>query len=204
MTKKDFYYTIAKKERTEIKIKGSRFIATASYVHTKEEALAFLESIRKEFYNATHNCFAWRIGADGLEFRASDDGEPNGSAGKPILFVINKFDYSDIIVIVTRYFGGTKLGVGGLARAYSDATEAVLELCERKPIHVTIPVKVFCSYEDISIIKSLISQYALSYEELYHDAAEFTANVAQSKTEEFCAQVTTQTKGRAGTVIQQY
>lgn len=72
-----------------------------------------LEEVRREFYDATHNCYAYRLGYKGLDFRAADDGEPSGSAGKPILFMLQKYDVSDVLLVVTRYFGGTKLGVGG-------------------------------------------------------------------------------------------
>ena len=195
---KDIYYTIAKKERAEIKIKGSKFIGTASYARTRQEALEFLEKMRSEFYNATHNCFAWRLGANGLEFRYSDDGEPNGTAGKPILFSIKKFDVSDIIIVVTRFFGGTKLGVGGLARAYSDSAEAVLELCEKKAVNITADIQIFCTYEDISIIKNLLEKFAVSYQETYRDAVEFCAQIPISKTDEFSALVVSATRARAG------
>ena len=112
-TEIDKYYTIKAAKRTEIKIKGSKFIGSAIPVNTKEEALNKLQDIRSEFYDATHNCFAWQIGHDKNDFRFSDDGEPSGSAGKPILQAIEKFNISNVLVVVTRFFGGTKLGVGG-------------------------------------------------------------------------------------------
>ena len=132
----DYYFTIKDVQRAEIKIKSSKFIATVSSVNSLDNAIDFLSKIRAEFFDATHNCFAYRIGWDGSTFRASDDGEPSGSAGKPILFSIQKFDVSDVIVVVTRYFGGTKLGVGGLVRAYSDAAELALEKCEKQIINI--------------------------------------------------------------------
>lgn len=197
----DTYKTISKPCRTEIKIKGSRFIASASSVPDKEAALAFLSTIRSEFFDATHNCFAYRIGFDGMEFRAADDGEPNGSAGKPILFTINKFELSDIIVVVTRFFGGTKLGVGGLARAYSASAEETLANCEIRTIHRTIPIKIMCIYEDVSLIKKLIDEYAVSFTETYSDAVEYIAQVHISKVEEFCGKVVSLTNARAGCLV---
>lgn len=198
---KDFYYTIARPNRAEQKIKGSKFIASVASVSNRDEALHFLEQIRSEFFDATHNCFAYRLGPNGLEYRAADDGEPSGSAGKPILFAINKFDLSDIIVVVTRYFGGTKLGVGGLARAYSSTAELVLTQCERKIVHLTIPLKVLCTYEDVSVIKKLIDEYAVSYSEFYSDAVEFQVNLHSSKLEEFQKKVISHTNGRAGVIL---
>ena len=90
MAEKDFYYTVNKHARSEIKIKGSKFIASVKNVSTKDDAEEFIRQISAEFHDATHNCFAYRIGESGLEFRYSDDGEPSGSAGKPILFSLNK------------------------------------------------------------------------------------------------------------------
>ncbi len=197
----DKYYTIKRTERSEIKIKGSKFIASAAHISSRENADQYLKAIRSEFYDATHNCFAYRIGYDGLDFRWSDDGEPNGTAGKPILYSLKKFDFSDTIVIVTRYFGGVKLGVGPLARAYADASNEVLQLCLRETVHRTTPVKVFCTYEDVSVIKKLIDATAINYEEYYADAVEYLANVPLSKVESFCSQITSLTNARAGYVI---
>lgn len=198
----DYYYTIESKERSEIKIKGSRFIGSACPVTSKQEAIDFLDVMRREFYNATHNCFAYRLGQDGLEHRAADDGEPSGAAGKPILFSIQKADVTDVIVVVTRFFGGTKLGVGGLARAYRDSADDVLILCKKKPIYKTIPIKVFCTYEDISAVKRLIGEYAISFKENYHDAVEIIADIPESKVHAFTQIISDQTRGRAGAVIQ--
>ena len=92
MSDTDFYYTISNLSRVEIKIKGSKFIASARNIASKDEANEFINSMRSEFHDATHNCFAYRIGNNGLEYRFSDDGEPNGTAGKPILFSIKKFE----------------------------------------------------------------------------------------------------------------
>jgi uncharacterized YigZ family protein len=183
----DTYCTITSRERAEIVVKGSRFIGSVAPVRSKEEALGYIDDIRKEFYDATHNCFAYRLGAQGLNFRTADDGEPSGSAGKPILFILQKFDISDVVAVVTRYYGGTKLGVGGLARAYSDATEAALQLCTKFDVVQTKALRVFCVYEDINIIKRLLAQYAMRYEESYGDVAEFVAHIPLSKAEEFRA-----------------
>jgi uncharacterized YigZ family protein len=195
----DTYCTITSRERAEIVVKGSRFIGSLAPAKAKDEAMLYIDDIRKEFYDATHNCFAYRLGAQGLNFRTADDGEPSGSAGKPILFILQKFDISDVVAVVTRYYGGTKLGVGGLARAYSDATEAALQLCTKFDVVQTKALRVFCVYEDINIIKRLLAQYAMRYEESYGDVAEFVAHIPLSKAEEFSAAVTNATSARAGT-----
>ena len=197
----DYYFTIKDVQRAEIKIKSSKFIATVSSVNSLDNAIDFLSKIRAEFFDATHNCFAYRIGWDGSTFRASDDGEPSGSAGKPILFSIQKFDVSDVIVVVTRYFGGTKLGVGGLVRAYSDVAELALEKCEKQIINRTKSVKINCRYEEISIIKRLIEQWAVSFEETYSDVVEIIANIHISKVEQFAATVKSATNAKVKITI---
>jgi len=197
----DKYITLSKPHRSETKVKGSKFIASATNVSDKTSAIEFLETIRGEYFDATHNCFAYRIGYDGMEYRASDDGEPKGSAGKPILFSITKFNLSDVIVVVTRYFGGAKLGVGGLARAYSEAADLVLSGCEFKTIHRTLTIRVLCVYEDISLIKRLIDEYAVSFKEYYSDAVEFLVEVHITKTEEFIGKVSSMTNTCAGAML---
>ncbi len=197
----DSYCTIASLERAEIAIKSSRFIASAASVATKEEALAYLQDIRKEFYDATHNCYAYRLGMGGLNFRFSDDGEPSGTAGRPILFALQKVDISDAVLVVTRYYGGTKLGVGPLARAYAEAAANVLTLCKRSEITRTTAMRVFCMYEDITTVKRLLTQYAVRYEESYGDVAEFVAYIPESQTQDFSDNLTNATSARAGVVL---
>lgn len=125
----DSYKTLGESSRAEIKIKRSKFIATAFPCNSKDDAEARIAEIAREYHDATHNCFAYRIYAkDTVEiFRYSDAGEPSGTAGKPIYDSILSFDLYDVCIVVTRYFGGIKLGTGGLARAYKESAKAVLE-----------------------------------------------------------------------------
>ena len=199
----DFYYTIQQRERTSIKVRGSEFIATAIPVTTKDQALKELELLRSEFWDATHNCFAYKIGKGGLEFRTSDDGEPSGSAGKPILFVLHKYDVSDILIVITRYYGGTKLGIGGLARAYSESTSAVLEACIKIPVYSTKDIKVLCMYEDVDIVQRIINAFAINSDSEYRDAVEFIARIPESKCEAFMNEIVSATSGRAGAMLLQ-
>lgn len=111
----------------EIIEKKSRFIATVRPAKTEEDALLFIESMKKKYWNATHNCFAYVIGERSQVQRCSDDGEPSGTAGKPMLDVLLGEDIHDVVVVVTRYFGGTLLGTGGLVRAYGNSVKAGLE-----------------------------------------------------------------------------
>ncbi|MER3328604.1 MAG: YigZ family protein [Candidatus Kapaibacterium sp.] len=194
----DYYYSIEEHKSFEDKIKGSRFIANVFPIESKEEADKYLATIRKEHYDATHNCYAYILGSQGLEYRANDDGEPNGSAGNPILFSIKKYKLSDVLVVVTRFYGGTKLGVGGLARAYGGTAEEVVKLCKRRKIDITKRVKIFTTYDDINTIKRLLDEYAVSFEEVYTDTIEIIAEIPLSKVIKFRAQITEQTADRSG------
>ncbi len=132
---KDLYLTIESPARGQFRDKGSRFIAFAFPVNEEEEIKQRIDGLKKEYHDARHHCFAWRLGADMERFRVNDDGEPSGSAGKPIFGQIQSRGLTQILVVVVRYFGGTLLGVGGLIRAYRSATSAALEsavVVERK------------------------------------------------------------------------
>ena len=127
-TTKEYYYTIEKPAVAEFKDRGSRFIAYAYPISSQEAFKEKLNAIKKEHPKATHHCFAYRIGLGKNIFRVSDDGEPSGSAGKPILGQIDSKDLTDVVVFVVRYFGGTLLGVPGLINAYKTATALALQL----------------------------------------------------------------------------
>ena len=119
----DQYKTVLEGGTGEITEKKSRFIATVRPVSSKEEALAFLEETRKKYWDARHNCYAYSVGMNREYTRCSDDGEPSGTAGRPMLDVILGEDIYNVAVVVTRYFGGVLLGTGGLVRAYSKAVQ---------------------------------------------------------------------------------
>jgi uncharacterized YigZ family protein len=118
---------IARAATAEHEIKKSRFIATVSRVGSEEEARGVIEATRKAHWSANHTCSAWSLGADGSLQRTNDDGEPGGSAGAPMLTVLTHWEVTNVVATVTRYFGGTKLGVGGLIRAYGGSVAACLE-----------------------------------------------------------------------------
>ena len=150
----DSYRTLAAPLVHEIpKIKGSRFIASVTPAATEEEARAHLAAIRKEHHAARHVCSAWRLGEDGATTRSHDDGEPSGSAGRPILAAIAGRDLTFVAVGVTRYFGGTKLGVGGLVRAYGGAADAALALAEVRVVVPTTAVRVEVDYPQIDTVE---------------------------------------------------
>lgn len=118
----DSYRSIAGPSEGLFKDNGSRFIALAYPVETEQQVKEIVSALRKEYYDARHHCYAYRLGYKGDVFRASDDGEPSGSAGRPILGQIDSAGLSDILVVVVRYFGGIKLGIPGLIRAYKTST----------------------------------------------------------------------------------
>ena len=192
----DIYYTIAEAKSAEIKIKGSRFIADVAHVESRSGAELFLDGIRAKYFDATHHCYAFKIGHSGDIFKFSDDGEPNGSAGKPILFTFDKFGLSDAVAVVTRYFGGIKLGVGGLVRAYQEAAAAAFVLCPKVPVHLTRAVRICCRYEDINAVKRLASKYAVSQKENYTDSVEITAEIHLSEVDKFCDDLYRITNGK--------
>ncbi len=123
---KDAYQTIRRQSTAEFKDRGSKFLAYAFPVADEDEVAARLDEVRKEHNKARHHCYAYRLGLDEHNFRANDDGEPSGTAGRPILGQIDSFELTNVLVVVVRYFGGTKLGTSGLINAYKTSTEAAL------------------------------------------------------------------------------
>ena len=127
ITIQDSYKSIAEEARGLFKDNGSRFIAHAYPVETEEEVKEIVAALKKEYYDARHQVYAYRLGYKGDKFRANDDGEPSGSSGRPVLGQIDSKGLSDILVVVVRYFGGIKLGIPGLIRAYKTSTADALE-----------------------------------------------------------------------------
>ena len=142
----------------EIVEKKSRFIANIKSVETVEEAQVYIEEMKKKYWDARHNCSAFSVGTEQVTTRCSDDGEPSGTAGKPILEVISGSGIHNIVVVVTRYFGGTLLGTGGLVRAYTDATRAGIE---NSDIVEKIPgrrVDIAMDYTDLGKLQYMLAQ----------------------------------------------
>ena len=155
------YYTIESEHIAEINIKGSRFVSIASPVHSREEAENFITKIAKKYFDATHNCFAYKVGfaADAAVFRYSDAGEPAGTAGLPIYTMIERNNLTDIAIVVNRYFGGTKLGIGGLIRAYTDVTKAVLAKAKIIARQVTTKLRLTFQYDRLGGVMQAIQKY---------------------------------------------
>ncbi|MFK7806115.1 MAG: YigZ family protein [Anaerolineae bacterium] len=150
----------AERTQTEIEVKKSRFIATAGPVFSVEEAKAFIKEVKAEFSDASHNVPAFLVGyGSSITKHCSDDGEPSGTAGRPMLAVLEGSGLGDIAVVVTRYWGGTKLGTGGLVRAYGDAVKEVLTAiprAEKVPTHTTMLV---VPYTHLERIRLLVAEY---------------------------------------------
>ena len=152
------YNTIYEGGEGEIIEKKSRFIATVRLVKTEEEALSFIEEMRKIYWNATHNCYAYVIGERKETMRCSDDGEPSGTAGKPMLDVLLGEDLYNTAVVVTRYFGGTLLGTGGLVRAYSKAVQEGLACSRIITKHHGILLEIGTDYNGVGKLQYLFGQ----------------------------------------------
>jgi len=165
----DQYTTIAAPARAELKVLGSRFIASAHPLSTREEVEQVLAAVRKELFDATHHCFAYRLGADGADFRTVDGGEPSGSAGKPILAAIDRGGFTDILVVVTRYFGGTKLGVGGLARAYGEAAAGALDSATPKVCYATVRLRATFPHDMVGAVMHAVGRLGAKIEGTEYD-----------------------------------
>lgn len=177
------YHTITKTSEGLYKEKGSKFIALAMPVTTEEEVKTHQEALRKQYYDARHHCYAYVLGEQYGRFRANDDGEPNHSAGDPILGQIRSKDLTNTLVVVIRYFGGTKLGVGGLIHAYKTATEQAIN--ENKIIEVTITstVEVTFDYESTNEVMRLVKDVDLTIiSQTYEVTCSLTVNVQVDQT----------------------
>jgi uncharacterized YigZ family protein len=152
------YQTISSKSEALFKDRGSRFIGIAMPAQSEEEVNELLTNCRKQYYDATHHCYAYRIGIQTISYRANDDGEPNHSAGDPILGKIKSLDLTNTLVIVVRYYGGTKLGVGGLINAYRTAAELALETATIETVEITVTIKITYPYDNTSEILRQVDQ----------------------------------------------
>jgi uncharacterized YigZ family protein len=152
----DTYKTIAREGHTECKDRGSKFLATAFPMQTADDFKKKLAAIKIEHPKANHHCFAYRIGTDGNQFRVGDDGEPSGSAGRPILGQLDSKEITNAGVVVVRYFGGTLLGVPGLINAYKTAASFALQVATIEERMIEIQLKVSCTYNDINDVMRII------------------------------------------------
>lgn len=182
------YLTIKGLSRSKLKIKGSTFIATVLSVSSEEEARNWINKISQEFFDATHHCFAYKIKTDQSDIvKYSDAGEPRGTAGSPILSAIESdpaFGGTNVLVVVTRYFGGTKLGTGGLARAYRLSAQAVLRNCEKIKKFVTAELSFQFPINQTNKVNQVLSRFDCRIlEESFGDDVTMKAEVRRSNLE---------------------
>jgi uncharacterized YigZ family protein len=168
------YFIPAETTRSRIEVKRSRFIATAAFTPSIETSDTFISAVKAEFPDANHNCWTRVIGAPGDTSQAgmSDDGEPQGAAGRPMLTALLHTDVGDISVVVSRYFGGINLGKGGMARAYTDALLEVLEQLPRKEKIFYLPLKIQVPYPLLDTLDRILPEY-----ETLIDTRDFGASV---------------------------
>ena len=185
-----------------IEVKKSIFFATVKEIHTEAEALAFLEEMRKTYWDARHNCYAYILGAKNEIRRFSDDKEPQGTAGKPILEAIASGGFQNTAVVVTRYFGGVLLGTGGLVRAYSQAASLALAESPHFPVFEGNLLTVRCSYSDVGKLQYLIGQSEIPLmDSVYAEDVTFTLAAETDRQDEYVKKITEAANGAASIEI---
>lgn len=179
----DTYRTIVERVTAGFTVQGSEFIGHAAPVETIADAEAFIDEIGDEYPDATHNVPAYRVRADPFREYASDDGEPSGSAGKPMLSVLRGRELENVCVVVTRYFGGTELGIGGLVRAYTRSAKDVLDSAavveERPQTRFTAVVE----YDDSGTVRGILESEDATFEADYGERVEFDVSVPIAKSD---------------------
>ena len=192
------FLLLTKGAEAELVEKKSRFIATVRPVSSEEEAIAFIDEMKKKYYDARHNCSAFIIGSNAQMTRSSDDGEPSGTAGKPMLEVLLGSGIRNIAAVVTRYFGGTLLGTGGLVRAYSGVLKEALESCETARQHVGVKCKIKTDYNAVGKIQYLIAGKEIQTEDtVYAENVEMTVIAPIEEYDRLCKEIVEATSARA-------
>lgn len=193
------YRMLSKGAQAELVEKKSRFIATIRPVSSEEEAVAFIEEMKKKYYDARHNCSAFVIGSKGELTRSSDDGEPSGTAGRPMLEVLTGSGIRNIAVVVTRYFGGVLLGTGGLVRAYSGAVKMALEQCETITRRYGVQMLIKTDYNGVGKIQYLLgSKDVVIQDSVYAADVQVTVLVPIEEYDRLCKELVETTNGRVG------
>jgi uncharacterized YigZ family protein len=186
----DSYQTISNRSESLFKDKGSKFIGIALPVASEEEIKESLGEIRKTYYDARHHCYAYILGNNGEKTRANDDGEPNHSAGDPILGQIKSKSLTNTLVVVVRYFGGTKLGVSGLINAYKTASQEALDSNSIIEVEITDTVEFQFTYEQMNEIMKLVKDFDLAIiEQHFEIECRLVANIIISKTDQLTTKV---------------
>jgi uncharacterized YigZ family protein len=152
----DTYKTVVGQSETTLRERSSKFLSLCYHVESADEVREIMEPLRKKFYDATHHCYAYRIGYRGEEWRANDDGEPSGTAGKPILGALLSRDITNTLVVVVRWFGGTKLGVSGLIETYRESAIAVLHVANMEEHTIDKHIRIRYPFESMNGVMKAI------------------------------------------------
>lgn len=181
----DSYKTIARPAETTYRQLSSKFLTYAYPVETETEIKEHLDALRKRWFDATHHCYAWRLGPHGEHFRANDDGEPSSTAGKPILGQLLSQEVTNCLVVVVRYFGGTKLGVPGLIAAYKESTAQVLAECEIVERTVDLRIEVSFSYIAMNDVMRIVKEMQPKVlNQVFDNLCTMTLSIRQSESEQ--------------------
>jgi uncharacterized YigZ family protein len=181
---KDTYKTLARETEGFYKEKGSKFIAYSSPINLETDFSAFLERIKKEHPKARHHCYAWRLGMDKNVYRANDDGEPSGTAGRPILGQIDSFQLTNVGIVVVRYFGGTLLGTSGLIQAYKESSADALKQGEVVEKTIQDIIEVRFGYDKMSDVMNAVKKLEITILSQVFDAnGLLTLSIRQSETD---------------------
>lgn len=180
----DLYLTLESDCEAVYKEKSSKFLAYAYPVESEERIREILDALRKRYYDATHHCYAWRLGARGESFRANDDGEPSGTAGKPILGQLLSHELTNCLIVVVRYFGGTKLGVSGLISAYKESARAAIEAGTIIERTVDKRMKIFFPYIAMNDVMRIVKEeQPVIAEQIFENLCSMTLSIRASRAE---------------------
>ncbi|HEY0787061.1 MAG TPA: YigZ family protein, partial [Thermoanaerobaculia bacterium] len=190
----DAFDVLSGRSEAEIKITRSSFLAIVFPVESEEGFHALLEAIQKKYFDATHQCWAFRVrNADGEHHRSSDAGEPSGTAGRPILAALESAELFNAACVVVRYFGGTKLGTGGLARAYRDAAREALQIAPRERLYLYRRITVEAPFERLNTLYRLVAPPdVVLVEERFAETNQFVFDVRLSHSESFLKRLATE------------
>lgn len=183
----------------EEEIKKSRFITYLAHTPTVEAAKAFVQQIKEKHHDARHNCWAFVAGRpeDSMKWGFSDDGEPSGTAGKPILAQLTGSGVGEITAVVTRYYGGIRLGTGGLVKAYGGGVQQALTVLQTKEKIITSELTVSCAYNQLSLVENLMAEYdAQQIDAVYADGVTLTIVLDRRQVDTFCAKLTNRSGGQ--------
>ena len=187
---KDSYLTIAEPAEAIYKERSSKFLTYVYPVESEAEIKELLDALRKQYYDATHHCYAYRLGAHGEAFRANDDGEPSGTAGKPILGQLLSANLTNCLVVVVRYFGGTKLGVSGLIQAYKESTAEVIAVSKIIEKTVDSIIKINFDYISMNGVMRVIKEMNPRIDEqVFDNLCSMTLRIRESEAEQLRAKL---------------